>query len=164
MVLILEAIRQLLILYSYFTPKLYSHPDSPTIARHAQAPLRTKFQLPAELWREVAGWLSRPDWQTLLRVPHPLRQCGFELFFRDIYLHLDVYQSEQLEDHPQLKHLEIWQLQRTTEILRRITADSLFASRIRTLRISMRCGPIPDGVEHSEVLQFERCKRLSLSS
>lgn len=156
-VLVLTAIRQLLILYSYFTPKLYSHLDPPSLQLHRQASLCTSFVLPAELWREVAGWLPRPDWRTLLRVPHPLRKFCFELFFQEIYLHLDVYQPEQIQDL-QLKNLEAWQLQRTTEILRRVTADFWFASRVRTLRISMRCGAIPNGMEPLEVIQFERSK------
>jgi hypothetical protein len=98
-----------------------------------------RFQLPAEIWCEVASWLSRPDWRTLLYVPHPLRRFAFNLFFRDIFLQFDVYGYHPGDVGPDsgLGDLEAWHSKRTLDIITRILRDRAFANRVRTLKVLM---------------------------
>src|ERR1700683_5192738 len=98
-----------------------------------------RFQLPAEIWREVASWLSRPDLRTLLLVPHPLRKFASDLFFRDIFLQFDVYAYHRgdIQLYPGLEELEAWHSKRSLDIMTRILRDSRFASRVRSLRVHM---------------------------
>jgi hypothetical protein len=98
-----------------------------------------RVQLPAEMWREVATWLSRPDWRTLLHVPHPLRRFALDLFFQDIFLQFDVYDYHPGDVGPKfgVKELEAWHLKRSLDIMTRILRDGYFANRVRTLKVLM---------------------------
>jgi len=95
--------------------------------------------LPAEIWREVANWLTRPDWRMLLRVPHPLRKFASDLFFRDIFLQFDVYSScsDDVQLSRRQEELQAWHSQRTLGIMTRILRDWRFAGRVRSLRVHM---------------------------
>jgi hypothetical protein len=112
---------------------------------------------PAEIWREVASWLSRPDWKTLLRVPHPLRKFASDLFFKDIFLQFDVYSYRpgDIQLNRRLEELQTWHSQRTLEIMTRILRDCRFASRVRSLRVHM-CDHRPNGP--IDVINFELSK------
>ena len=113
-----------------------------------------RFQLPAEIWREVATWLSRPDWKTLLLVPHPLRKFASDLFFQDIFLQLDVYVYHRGDTqlNPGLEELEAWHSKRALDIMTRILRDWRFASRVRSLRVHM-CDHRSSG--SIEIINFE---------
>jgi hypothetical protein len=116
-----------------------------------------RSQLPAEIWREVASWLSRPDWKTLLLVPHPLRKFASDLFFRDIFLQFDVYRDvyrrgDFAQNNPSLEELEAWHAKRALDIMTRIMRDWRFASRVRSLRVHM-CDHRPSG--SIDIMNFE---------
>jgi hypothetical protein len=98
-----------------------------------------QVRLPAEIWREVTGWLSRPDWKTLLHVPHPLRKFASDLFFKDIFLQFDVDSScpGDVQLSRAQDELQAWHSQRTLGIMTRILRDGRFASRVRSLRVHM---------------------------
>jgi hypothetical protein len=98
-----------------------------------------RVQLPAEMWCEIATCLSRPDWRTLLHVPHPLRRFALDFFFRDIFLQFDVYGYHPGDVGPKfgVKELEAWHSKRSLGIMTRILRDRSFANRVRTLKVLM---------------------------
>ena len=120
----------------------FTLPNSPQAEVYSIASRCNGYQvrLPAEIWREVTGWLTRPDWKTLLRVPHhPLRKFASDLFFRDIFLQFDVYSScpGDVQLSRGQDELQAWHSQRTLGIMTRILRDGRFASRVRSLRVHM---------------------------
>jgi hypothetical protein len=131
-------------------------PNSPSAESNTVAirPNPLQFQLPAEIWGEVANWLSRPDWKTLLRVPHPIRKFASDLFFRNIFLQFDVYNYRPVDNllNKHFGELEAWHSQRALEIMTRLMRDWRFAKRVRSLRIHMcdrrQSGPI-------DIINFE---------
>lgn len=151
--------RQLSIMYFYFK---YSIPCArifaPSEPLNTPASLQVTYSLPAELWYEVATWLSRPDLKTLLWVPHPLRRFACDLFFQDISLQLDVYDNVMLENNPDLIELEDWHSRRSLEIITRMIISPTFARRVRTLKIRMFCPIIGENVDPTKIITFERRK------
>jgi hypothetical protein len=98
-----------------------------------------RVQLPAEIWSEVANWLPRSDWRTLLYIPHALRKFAVDLFFRDILLQFDVYgyHPGDARLNSDLEELEAWHSKRSLDIMTRILRDRGFANRVRTLNVRM---------------------------
>jgi hypothetical protein len=98
-----------------------------------------RVRLPAEIWREIANWLTRPDLKSLLHVPHPLRKFASDLVFRDIFLQFDVYSScsGDVQLNRRQEELQAWHSQRTLGIMTRILRDWRFAGRVRSLRVHM---------------------------
>lgn len=83
-------------------------------------------------------WLSRPDWKTLLLVPHhPLRQFAYQLYFQDIFLHFDVYRRDPIKDDLYLEDLERWHSRRSLWMMAQMLKDTQFANCVRTLKIRM---------------------------
>jgi hypothetical protein len=160
------ALKQLLVVSFFWrlqkiipaTPPNTPSAEAETMAIRSSA---LPLQLPAEIWGEIASWLSRPNWKTLLYVPHPIRKFASDLFFKDIFLQFDVY-GDRAGDKQFVQHmeeLEAWHSQRALEIMTRSLRDWRFARRVRSLRVRM-CDHRPSGP--IDIINFELSQSIAL--
>ena len=118
-------------------------------------------RIPTEVWRQIACWLSRPQHQVLMRLPHVLGKLSSELFYRDIGMLLNPCQcgflnegfavlyygtfslskiNFQVDDlltrePTRISELDRWHATRCRGILSWISEDPEFALRVRTLKV-----------------------------
>ncbi|KIY53556.1 hypothetical protein FISHEDRAFT_33079 [Fistulina hepatica ATCC 64428] len=112
------------------------------------SPLPRHKSFSAEIWREIASFVSRRDLKVLLFVPGHVSRVASQALFRKVDLHLSDSEDEEeiLNNNgppPSQKYGPSIHGQRSADILTRIITDTAFACIVRRLRIFSARGPYP---------------------
>jgi hypothetical protein len=133
-----SALQELLKIYSYPPEGI---PSQPTALSKIENRHGLPSPIPVEIWREIAAYLFRSDLRALLFVPH-LRHIALELYFQDIDLHFGVFQPEYDQRYMTTfkcdtlqSTLHTWHLQKSLDLMARMMRDSVFASRVKNIKI-----------------------------
>ena len=82
--------------------------------------------LPAEIWEEIASFLSRRDLRSLIFVPHPVSSIARQLLFRHVSVGFGTGDTLEMEN----RHARL-----SAEILFQLIVDPACASQVRTLKV-----------------------------